>query len=385
MEKYIKYDFSDLERIMFNLKSDQSPNRLRQLKEELNRFFKDSVCKEVIYTVNRDKVFFGASCIPFVSDDDIIEIVAGDEKKRINAYYLEIDSKLLELGLTARELVAVILHEVGHLVADSTPTEEFRKALNVYLTKNNEHLVITDSIHYKQILMYAYKDSVRKMTSLFFREDDEIIADQFSVACGYGEDLESAYRKIMSKTSTLNRGVSNKLLVLQWTLRMYKDLKIRRIGALHTINKMRNISPSALEKRELNNVSRAINQIDDEALIQEATNVFKRSSEAYRKFKYKGIRKLEDDLYEYSLRAKTVDEEDEALMLIRELSLKISMIDDYMMTEHLSESERERWSNLLRKYQMVREELSKKDSVAKGKFYGLFISVPTVRDRYSLD
>lgn len=385
MERYIKYDFSDLERIMFNLKSDQSPNRLRQLKEELNKFFKDSVCKEVIYTVNRDKMFFGASCIPFVSDIGIIEIITGDKKKRIDAYYLEIDSKLLELGLTARELVAVILHEVGHLVADSTPTEEFRKALNVYLTKNNEHLVITDSIHYKQILMYAYKDSVRKITSLFFREDDEIIADEFSVACGYGEDLESAYRKIMSKTSTLNRGVSNKLLVLQWTLRMYKDLKIRRIGALHTINKMRNISPSALEKRELNNVSRAINQIDDEALIQEATNIFKTSSEAYRKFKYKGIRKLEDDLYEYSLRAKTVDEEDEALMLIRELSLKISMIDDYMMTEHLSESERERWSNLLIKYQTVREELSKKDSVAKGKFYGLFISVPTVRDRYSLN
>lgn len=384
MEKYIKYDFSDLERIMFNLKSDQSPNRLRQLKEELNRFFKDSVCKEVIYTVNRDKVFFGASCIPFVSDEDIVDIVTGDEKKRINAYYLEIDSKLLELGLTARELVAVILHEVGHLVADSTPTEEFRKALNVYLSKNNEHLVISDSIHYKQILIYAYKDSVRKLTSLFFREDDEIIADQFSVACGYGEDLESAYRKIMSKTSTLNRNVSNKLLVLQWTLRMYKDLKIRRIGALHTINKMRNITGSSLEKRELNNVSRAINQIDDDTLIQEATNIFKKTSESYRKFKYKGIRRLEDDLYEYSLRAKTVDEEDEALMLIRELSLKISMIDDYMMTEKLSESERERWSNLMRKYQMVREELSKKDSVAKGKFYGLFIDVPTVRDRYSL-
>ena len=384
MEKYIKYDFSDLERIMFNLKSDQSPNRLRQLKEGLNRFFKDSVCKEVIYTVNRDKVFFGASCIPFVSDEDIVDIVTGDEKKRINTYYLEIDSKLLELGLTARELVAVILHEVGHLVADSTPTEEFRKALNVYLSKNNEHLVISDSIHYKQILIYAYKDSVRKLTSLFFREDDEIIADQFSVACGYGEDLESAYRKIMSKTSTLNRNVSNKLLVLQWTLRMYKDLKIRRIGALHTINKMRNITGSSLEKRELNNVSRAINQIDDDTLIQEATNIFKKTSESYRKFKYKGIRRLEDDLYEYSLRAKTVDEEDEALMLIRELSLKISMIDDYMMTEKLSESERERWSNLMRKYQMVREELSKKDSVAKGKFYGLFIQSPIIRDRYTL-
>lgn len=384
MQKYINYDFSNFEKIMFNFKQDQSSNRLREIKNELNKFFKDSTCKEVIFTKNVDRMFFGMCVMPFMSGEDVVDVITGETKKRIESYFIEIDSKILELNLTARELVAVLLHEVGHLVNDSTPVEEVRKALNVYLAKTNDHLVITDSIHYRDLLAYAFKDSLRKVTSLFYKEDDEIIADQFVVACGFGNELESAYRKLTSKISCLTKGISNKLLVMQWTLRIYKEIKIRRISALHSINKAKNLSGSALEKRELETIGRAINQIDDDALIQEATNVLvRKGSDMYRKFKYKGMRSLEDDLYEYSLRVKNVDEQDEALMILRQLNLKISMIDDYIVTEHLTESERERWENLMRKYQMVRDELSKKATYSE-KYYGLFVQTPVIKSRYEV-
>lgn len=384
MQKYINYDFSNFEKIMFNFKQDQSSNRLREIKNELNKFFKDSTCKEVIFTKNVDRMFFGMCVMPFMSGEDVVDVITGETKKRIESYFIEIDSKILELNLTARELVAVLLHEVGHLVNDSTPVEEVRKALNVYLAKTNDHLVITDSIHYRDLLAYAFKDSLRKVTSLFYKEDDEIIADQFVVACGFGNELESAYRKLTSKMSCLTKGISNKLLVMQWTLRIYKEIRIRRISALHSINKAKNLSGSALEKRELDTISRAINQIDDDALIQEATNVLvRKGSDMYRKFKYKGMRSLEDDLYEYSLRVKNVDEQDEALMILRQLNLKISMIDDYIVTEHLTDSERERWENLMRKYQMVRDELSKKATYSE-KYYGLFVQTPVIKSRYEV-
>lgn len=384
MEKYIRYDFSDFERIMFNFKEDQSANRLREIKNELNKFFKDSTCKEVIFTKNVDRMFFGMCVMPFMSGEDVVDIITGESKKRIESYFVEIDSKILELNLTARELVATLLHEVGHLVNDSTPIEEVRKALNVYLAKTNDHLVITDSIHYRDLLAYAFKDSLRKVTSLFYREDDEIIADQFVVACGFGNELESAYRKLTAKMTSLNKSISNKLLVMQWILRIYKEVKLRRIGALHSINRAKKLSSSALERRELNTISRAINQIDDDALIQEATNILvRKGSEMYRRFKYKGMRSLEDDLYEYSLRVKNVDEQDEALLLLRQLNLKISMIDDYIITEHLTESERERWESLMRKYQMVRDELSKKTTYSE-KYYGLFVQTPVIKSRYEV-
>ena len=385
MERYIKYDFSDLETIMFNFKNDQSSSRLRAIRDELNRFFKDSICKEVIFTKNYDKMFFGMCVMPVLDGNTAIEIITNDDKRRITSYYIEIDSKLLELDLTARELVSILLHEVGHLVNDSRPIEEVKDALNIYLGKNNQHLVITDSIHYRDLLAYAFKDSLRKVTSLFFKEDEEIIADEFAVACGYGPDLETAYSKIVRKSGTINKDVRNKLLVMQWILRIYKDIKIRRIGAIRTLNRAKSLSGSTLEKREIGTISNAINQIDDDALIQESTNfLVRKTSEIYKNFKYKGMRSLEDDLYEYNLRVKNVDDQEDALMVLRQINLRLAMIDDYMMTEKLSDSERERWDRLRVKYQMVRDELSKR-KVYDGKYYGLFVQTPIIKDRYTLD
>lgn len=385
MDKYLKYDFSDLENTMFNFKNDQSSSRLRDIKDELNKFFKDSTCKEVIFTKNYDKLFFGMCVMPILNGDDTVEIITSNKKKRIDAYYVEIDSKLLELNLSARELVAVLLHEVGHMVNDSRPIEEVRKALDVYLSNNNDHLVITDSIHYKEMLAYAFKDSLRKVTSLFFKEDEEMLADQFVIACGFGEELESAYRKITKKAGSLNKEVRNKLLVLQWTLRIYKDVKIRRIGAIKTLNRAKALSASTLEKRGIELMSRSINQIDDDALIQESTNyLIRKTNEIYKNFKYKGMRSLEDDLYEYSLRIKNIDEQEDALMVLRQINLRLAMIDDYMATEKLAESDFERWDRLRVKYQVLRDELSKK-KVYDGKYYGLFVQTPVIKDRYSLD
>lgn len=385
MERYIRYDFSDFEKIMFNFKNDQSSSRLRAIRDELNKFFKDSVCKEVIFTKNYDKMFFGMCVMPVLDGDTAIEIITGNEKRRITSYYIEIDSKILELDLSARELVAILLHEVGHLVNDSRPIEEVRDALNIYLGKNNDHLVITDSIHYRDLLAYALKDSLRKVTSLFFKEDEEIIADEFAVSCGYGPDLETAYHKIVKKSGTINKDVKNKLLVMQWILRIYKDIKIRRIGAIKTLNRAKTLSGSALEKREITTISRAINQIDDDALIQESTNfLMRKTNEIYKNFKYRGMRSLEDDLYEYNLRVKNIDDQEDALMVLRQINLRLAMIDDYTMTEKLSDSERDRWDKLRVKYQIVRDELSKK-KVYDGKYYGLFVSTPVIRDRYSLD
>lgn len=385
MDKYLKYDFSDLENTMFNFKNDQSSSRLRDIKDELNKFFKDSTCKEVIFTKNYDKLFFGMCVMPILNGDDTVEIITSNKKKRIDAYYVEIDSKLLELNLSARELVAVLLHEVGHMVNDSRPIEEVRKALDIYLSNNNEHLVITDSIHYKEMLAYAFKDSLRKVTSLFFKEDEEILADQFVVTCGFGEDLELAYKKITKKAGSLNKDVRNKLLVLQWTLRIYKDVKIRRIGAIKTLNRAKALSASTLEKRGIELMSRSINQIDDDALIQESTNyLIRKTNEIYKNFKYKGMRSLEDDLYEYSLRIKNIDEQEDALMVLRQINLRLAMIDDYMATEKLAESDFERWDRLRVKYQVLRDELSKK-KVYDGKYYGLFVQTPVIKDRYSLD
>lgn len=373
----IRYDFSEFKKIIFALKSDTSPMRLRQLQYELNKFFKDSKCRDVIYTNNTDKIFFGTCVMPLLDGDDAVAILQDDKPKRFDSYYLELDSKLFNpiLGLTTDEILATILHEVGHVVNGPEPVEKVRNAIDFYLAKNNESLVITDSIHYKEILAYGIKMSIKKLTSVFSKENEEIIADEFVVICGFGPELESAYRKIVKSSGKINRSVTNKLAVLQWTLHLYKNLRIERIGALKILNRGKTLTASKLEMREMENVIRRINKIDDDALIESAILEFKSVNELVRGMKVSGMRGFEDDLYEYNMRIRNIDDEDTALLLLRQINLRISIIEDYIATEKLSEKEIERWSSLRNKYAIVREELSKKKVYSK-KFYGLWIEYP---------
>lgn len=364
MDKKLSYDFSEFEKILFNIKANPTPNLLVRLKNELNDFFKDSTCKEVIYTNNTDKLFFGMSIIPvFYGGQDIYEIIQSDEPYRVKYYYVELDSKLFSetLGLSKGELTAVLLHEVGHMVNDSSPMTEVRSELDQYLAKNKEHITISDSIHYKEILAYGVKDALRKVTSLFEYKDEELIADEFVFRCGYGEELESAFRQICKNGYNINKDVDNKMMVLSWVLRLYKDVRLRRIAAIHTLNKGKALTASKLEKKEMDNVIRRLQRIDDDALLESTlSDLQDRYRDSIRQLKFKGIRGLEDDLYEYNLRIKNLETEADALLALRQINSKMSIIDDYVSTEKLDENEKKRWYNLLNKYDMLREELSKK-------------------------
>lgn len=385
MEK-LNYDFTGLILAMDDFKRSQSQSSLNGLKKEINKFFKGSSCIDIIYTKNTDKMFFGMCVMPRISNDKVTDILTSDEKIRINEFLLEIDSKLLDpvLNLSKFELVAILLHEIGHVVNDSTPIEEVRNSVTSYLTKNRETLILSDAIQYKQILLYGIKDTIRKTSSLFCRRDEEIIADEFVVRCGFGQYLETAYKKISKNSFKINSEVSNKFMVFAWVLRIYKDVRARRIYAIHTLNKGKESTASQLEKREIDNMIRRLKQIDDDMLIKESANVFKKTNEYYKNIRYKGMRSLEDELYEYNIRVKNVDEQDEALMILRQINTRISIIDDYIKTDReLDEKDKDRWFNLMEKYMILRDTLSKKSTYVD-KYYGLFIPTPEIRSRYEI-
>ena len=73
--KTIYYDFSDFIEILASIgEYDGRSSDLNKLKNELNRFFKGQRCKEVIYTKNTDKVFFGMCVSPIFRDEDVVTI-----------------------------------------------------------------------------------------------------------------------------------------------------------------------------------------------------------------------------------------------------------------------------------------------------------------------
>lgn len=347
------------------------------LKNELNRFFNDSKCVECMFTENYDKPFFGMCVMPVLKSDDTYEYIQGDKKYRINEYYVEVDSKLFDemLDLTGEEFVAIVLHEIGHMVNDANPIEVFKKNMMNYVTQNGV-IRSTSNVNYREILLFGIKDCIRKMDSIFEKKDDETLADEFVIAHGYGAALESALTKIVNHTGSLNKGVTNNFLVMGWTLRLYQDIKNRRIPALYLLRKMKELTPSHLEREELYKLEVRLRRIDDDAIIG---NYIQESGTILSNLKRKGIRGYEDDYYELALQTKAVQKEDDALIILHKINSRIRVIEDYIEDEEMNAKEEKRWDDLLNKYIKLRDTLSNKTLQADD-YSRIIVNYPQIRD-----
>lgn len=386
----INYDFSGLENIFDRAIARGSLNSsdLLNIRRELNRFFKDSTCTQVFYTNNTDKMFFGIIVNAGIDSDKIYDYLMGTDEMRISKYSLEYDSHLFNpiLGLTSRELVAMTLHEVGHVTNDITPIANARRYLDEYMAKSHDSIAMSDSIHYREILAYALKDFISKDRSMFYTNDvDEILADDFVRMYGYTADLERAMNKIISKNMKLYSGGNvDKFSAFTWTLSLYRHLGTRRIGAIKALNKAKALTGSTIEKMEMDAMIKRISRIDDYALMEAdiTASVKSKINERMRKMRINNMRSLEDDFYELNMRVRNVEDEDDALYLMRQLNTRIAIIEDFVNSDDLSQSEAKRWRESLEKFKRVRDELSS-TLVYKGKTYGVFVPYPDIQpDRY---
>lgn len=384
----LRYDFGSLEDA-FDDALDQnkmSNKHIVTIKRELNHFFNDCNCEQVYYTENTDKMFFGIKVYAKIDSDKIYDYLMGTDDIRLSDYSLEYDSHLFSpvLGLTERELVALTLHEVGHVVNDATPVNDARNYLDEYLAKNHKTLKMSDSYHYREILAYALKDFISKEGSAFYSSSvDEILADDFVRTYGYGPDLESAMEKILTKQHTLYSGTSvDKFSVFMWTMQIYQHLGTRRIGAIRTLNRAKALAGSRLEKAEIENTIRRINRVDDMALLGEAgpvDGINKKIKARMKKMRYDTMRSLEDDFYEFNMRIRNVEDEDDALYLMRQINTRISLIEDYTNSEDLNPTEAKRWNDTLDKFRRIRDELAN-SMIYKNKSYGLFVAYPEIKE-----
>lgn len=376
MIRQINYDFGDIEYACATIIDSDGRRGLDALKKELNLFFKDSNCKEIIFT-RSDSMFFGMCVYPMVDKQLVTEILQDDKQVRFNQYTIEIDSKILHpaLQITPREFAAMVLHEVGHIVNDPEPVDEVRKVIALQLVKKGDSLNIPKTAQYYTIISYGIKDTVRKMTSMFFiYRNGEVLADEFVHMCGYGDDLNSIFDKICKSGMKINDTSANKLTSLAWSLSVYKELKVKRIPALRLLKKMHGITGSEVEKREMEIMMNAITTIDDTNITEccDYTNrelyyVFNETKTEMKQSKFaelrkqttiKNIRKFEQDLYEYKMRIRHVADEDDAYYLMRMINTRISVIEDFLDHERLNEQEHKRWWKLLEQYYSLRDELA---------------------------
>lgn len=378
-----RYDYSEFINIFENMLVNGRCNSsmTRALKNELNRFFKDSKCMNVYFTENTDNMFFGMKVYGDVDGDKIYDYLTSDTPVRLFKYVIELDSKLLNpvLGLTAREMTSFLLHEVGHIINDSAPIDDVRNVLDQYLTANNETLKMSDSIHYKEILTFGVKDYISKRASIMYNPfDDELAADEFAHSCGFADDLDTGLAKICRNNMKMydNTDVS-KTTVFFWTLRLYRHVGTRRISALHALSKAKRTVASRIERTEIENLIRRINRVDDEDVYTESV-ILESISSKMRKVR-NNVRSITDEYYELSMRARNVRDEDDALYLMRRLNNYIGILDDYITsTKYMDDDTRAEWQRTLDKFKELREQLGKKCTYRVSSDFAIYVNYPDV-------
>ena len=371
---------------------DPTDGSLEFLRRCLNETFKGVHCRSVIYTNNTDKLFFGMCVMPIITSNTAKAIILDGEvpdgmKKE---YVVEIDSKLFEIGLTEREVMAILLHEIGHIVLDMDQSlEEIIDATQVYVSKNNEVLNAVQVANSGSLFKFGIEDALRKMGTIF--SNDEKKADAVAAQLGYGRDLESAFTKISRRSIDLNRDVDNKLVVLQWALRTYKNLNIDRKYAIRKLNNLIDINGSEVQNSRVKTMLDDIKNIDFKLSkpslelrgnIDECCAINEKGLlSIYRRHTDKAMRGIEEDLYELQLMAKATDDRDECLMILRQINSRLSILEDYLSGDKISDSNRKRYSAVMNEYLKLRAEVGKKNTVPD-EFLSLWVKTPMVKSRY---
>ena len=358
------YDFNDLLTIIDSLKQDADPDVLRNFAYELNMFFRDVKCEGVLYTNNTDLDFFGVYVQPVLKEKDIYPLLVSDYTTTIEKYYVELDSKLFNpvLGLTNREILAIILHDIGSMINSSGPIDRAVKEIDLYLDTTNDVLRTTDNVNYVAILTFGLKDLLHKLTSIFTADlTSNVAIDDFIMSCGFINELNSAISKL-KKFGYLNmfsEGGSPSTIIA-WTIRIYNDIKGQRIRTIRLLRKAASYTPVRLVKREMNHMITALYRIDDSSILESVFDDVKLKYQSMtKKFTMSSIKDIEEDYYDYAVTLQNVNDEDDALLLLHKINSRMSVIDGVLNDDNpqITDRERKAFVDLYQRYNQLRNDV----------------------------
>lgn len=356
----------------------------KTLKEILcNKDSELGCCKDCIYTLNTDKPFFGVRVFPNITVTDIKSCMCSEEPCQVSEYKLELDSKLFDLGLRPDEIAAVILYEISSIM-DPETLNHVRGEINYYLCANDDCIDMSMTYSARLLFVYAIKDAMYKYSSMMFRSEADIAANSVTNSLGLTSALLSA--KYILSSSYMSDGMfvrSPKFVILQWVLSIYKDLTGRNLHVvIETLKDAKAITGSQLEKICIDSILTSLESINGVFTITEAKTFTQKLKNydleclnevsLFKSLKVNGLRSIEDALYEFAIRIKNCDTEEDAMYILRGINTRLSILEDYLYkTPDLSENEIKKWEGVASQYRALRDELTKK-RIWNKKQYGLF-------------
>lgn len=407
----MEYSFIDVFKTVENIYADAIegtnlyPNANDMLAKALNRFFTDFRCTEVIINKNFDKPMFGIfvrPCGASVSMNvrkmfaDYYDASKYFEPYNYTSYALELDLRIFrDLKLDVVEATALILSYVNAMQSPDQ-TKKVRDIIDRYVAEHDTVICISKldkcATIFDMILYITINNLISPFNSSRMLDDSsysdlasftdesaitEAGYDVPSFLVDYGQGLPEAYSNMLSKltrsSSDLPIQYDSSLLLISWFFENYKDIwNSRWIESIFrdSINNEASILIRRLIMASLRDVASMTDE--DNRYYHSVVNESSKKRGLIYKIKRDGIKSIEEDLFEYQMRLQNVETQDEAILLMRQLNSRMSILEDYLRDEDLDEADRQRWEKCYSGYVKVRDTLSKK-TIYNKKMYGLFV------------
>lgn len=363
------------------------------IRKELNSIFPDFYCRKVVYTPNTDKQMFGIYIRPIFGADYIRKIFAGLDSNnylqyrkdfepfKFESYELEIDGKILSSNvLNSMQLLALLFNEISMYNA-TRPTSQVRAMIDTYIAKDESHLDLNKVEISDKTFKLVSSITMHNLCSAFARYGEDVSAPlQLTTEEGLGRYYTEAINLLKESVEWHQPLADTTAMMMVWYFKQYYWIHDNR--SLEFV--FRDALASESSKLVRKDINDALNQNIQilptdkkyhERLIQEST---KRKGLMWQ-MRRNGIKSIEEDLFEYTMRIKNVETEDDAIILMRQINSRMSILEDYLREEDIDDVDRKRWETCYSQYVQIRTELSKK-TVYKQKQMGLWMDYNYLSD-----
>ena len=364
----IKHAYEDIVNMCNGIKNEYSNGNIEnitpiidQLKNSLNKCVTTGKCVGIIFTMNTDKLLFGIRVNPYISNEAMIKIILDAEEVSFDTYEMEIDSKLLDT-VSGEELAACMVEEVCSIL-DPNATERVKDIIANLIAEKDGSIKFRESVYYTNIIEFAFKTTLNNVASLLYKDKDALgmleIPNKLElrdVLTNCRENLNMCLYGLDEPETAPNLGV------LQWALMVYEDIKLNIRFAQRVLNDAKIATGSAIEVKLIDETLKSLNKAFDQIVTESNTIIenYLHELSLFKAIKSQGLKSIEADLYEYKVQAKNCVEQEEALIIIRQINTRIGIIEDYLATEQLSEAEKAKWTAVDMEYRELRADLAKR-------------------------
>lgn len=354
-------------------------NMLDNIKGSLNRFFTDKKCVGVTITRNTDNEFFGIMIKPYNWNERILFDSKNDDYKlypSFTEYTIELDHKLFAPCMNKKMITVLLLHDIYTMISYDA-LADIQAAFDTMCINYNisySHIRAKHNTH--MALRFCVFETLYRRFSIFCKHG-EVLPPEFIQNCDYNGDdgvflrhaFDDAYFCIQKFRNRLYDEISYNTLSLQWYFSWVKNYDIQNMEPINILKKFHEFTGSESLKSSINAALNQLGSVEQKYMNSIVQESGKRS--LFSQIKRNGMKGLEDDLYEYSMRVKNISDQNDAILLMRQINSRVGIIGDYLEYEELSENERTRWERLYNKYLDIRDKLTERPVYSR-KMYGLF-------------